>query len=83
MTGPEHYLEAEKALAGTTHLERGAAADMSLLAEAQVHATLALAAATALRGAEGLPTEDRHAWSDAASTSVARKRGTAAAVRVA
>ena len=39
--------------------------------------------ATALRGSEGLPTEDRHAWTDAASTSAARKRGTPAAVRIA
>ena len=82
MTGPEHYLEAER-LADRAHDQRSCPEHAALVAEAHMHATLALAAAIALRGAEGLPTEDRHAWSDAASTSVARKRGTAAAVRVA
>jgi hypothetical protein len=44
MTGPEHYAEAERlvALAGMG----GAPADMQIVAEAQVHATLAVAAAT-------------------------------------
>ncbi|MGX1632705.1 hypothetical protein ACWGUL_01405 [Streptomyces albidoflavus] len=54
MTGPEHYKAAEEALTSlrvarasvntTVNLERAAV----VLAEAQVHATLALAAATAL-----------------------------------
>jgi hypothetical protein len=50
MTGPQHYVEAERLR------ERATAADLSpdeeqyLLAAAQVHATLALAAATALHG---------------------------------
>ncbi len=44
MTGPEHYLRAEELLSGlsTTHPAPGN------LATAQVHATLALAAAAAL-----------------------------------
>jgi len=44
MTGPEHYLRAEELLSGlsTTH------PDPRNIATAQVHATLALAAATAL-----------------------------------
>ena len=60
MTGPEHYQAAERLLAGTpvTAAEREAGIDrtenwppnrMELL-EAQAHATLALAAATALPG---------------------------------
>jgi hypothetical protein len=96
MTGPEHFLEAERLAAvaetwlnddqgwkvtlSTTERLQGRDSD---LAAAQVHALLANAAATALRGSEGLPTEDRHAWTDAASTSAARKRGTPAAVRIA
>ena len=44
MTGPEHYLRAEELLSGlsTTH------AEPQNIATAQVHATLALTAATAL-----------------------------------
>lgn len=45
MTGPEHYREAERAL---EHAEDGAADWEWHVAVAQVHATLALAAATAL-----------------------------------
>jgi hypothetical protein len=48
MTGPWHYAEAERLIAGITHnrmLESGDHRD--ILALAQVHATLALAAATA------------------------------------
>ncbi|MFB7711642.1 hypothetical protein [Streptomyces sp. NPDC056105] len=55
MTGPEHYREAEKLLGyaeARDAEQRGDAEDMSLLAEAQVHATLALAAGTALANAD-------------------------------
>ena len=51
MTGPEHYREAEKLLGyaeARDAEQRGDAKDMSFLAEAQVHADLAKAAATAL-----------------------------------
>ncbi|MET8978509.1 hypothetical protein ABZX85_23115 [Streptomyces sp. NPDC004539] len=53
MTGPEHYHEAERLLAvaadssETTYAGENPEADRTI-AEAQVHATLALAAATAL-----------------------------------
>jgi hypothetical protein len=46
MTGPEHYQEAER----LTNLAQGQEMEWAMftLAQAQVHATLALAAATAL-----------------------------------
>lgn len=44
MTGPEHYRMAEVAL---THVSGDSNYDLALLKEAQVHATLAAAAATA------------------------------------
>ena len=67
MTGPDHYRKAEE-LAAKAHeyLGRGEGQDSAAVwaAVAQVHATLALAAATALAttGAEG------RAWADAAGT---------------
>ena len=45
MTGPEHYLEAERLI---NQGNRGGLDPTSFNAEAQVHATLAVAAATAL-----------------------------------
>ena len=64
MTGPEHYLRAGKLLSGlsTTHPEPGN------IATAQVHATLALAAATALSSDSRSHTETS-AWHQAAGTS--------------
>lgn len=73
MTGPEHWKEAELIVLG----ERcdygcphaGCAHEMAYLARAQVHATLAAAAATAL-GREGdgaLMPDDRAAWIRVAS----------------
>ena len=44
MTGPQHYREAEETIAAAKKVQRGSPEDMSLMAEAQVHATLALAA---------------------------------------
>ena len=72
-TGPEHYREAEKLLGEAadpydfdlTQAERNTKA-----LGAQVHATLALAAATALgREGEGqtMPSKDRAAWFEAAA----------------
>lgn len=59
MTGPEHYHEAERLIEWAFHDE---SPDPSqTLATAQVHATLALAAATALP-AGGSGTESRAAW---------------------
>lgn len=51
MTGPEHYREAELLLESIADFESGSAEEASRLAEAQVHATLAVAAM-------GLATED-------------------------
>ncbi|MET7949245.1 hypothetical protein [Micromonospora sp. NPDC005324] len=47
MTGPEHYREAEKLLGQADGHQRATPEELSLFAEAQVHATLALAATTA------------------------------------
>lgn len=71
MTGPEHYREANRVL---DHAEEHAAANSeewyaNAMAAAQVHATLALAAATAEPIAESYtgPTTMRRAWSEAIS----------------
>jgi hypothetical protein len=48
MTGPEHYREAERRLLMAWEENRTLEDTAHLVAEAQVHATLALAAATAL-----------------------------------
>lgn len=77
MTGAQHYREAETLITATqrrvannprNELLHTTARRSELLAEAQVHATLALAAAQALRGHEGLPSRDRKAWFDVAAT---------------
>ena len=73
MTGPEHYQEAERMLAGAgcATAETAGYVDPVLagpwLAAAQVHATLALAAATALANNEWMPDPDLGAWKEAAS----------------
>ena len=61
MTGPEHYLEAESLLGSAVEAEGGSADERYLLAAAQVHATLASAAATAL-GTGGAPVDDWREW---------------------
>ena len=67
MTGPEHYREAERLInsAHEFNIEGDYAANTRCLAEAQIRATLALAAATAL-GTEGpgrtQPDKDKAAW---------------------
>jgi len=43
-TGPEHYREAERLLALLPDMDLGSRAEAGTIAEAQVHATLALAA---------------------------------------
>lgn len=54
MNGPEHYRKAEELLDILVNVERGAEAEPGIIAEAQVHATLALAAALgALDATEG------------------------------
>ena len=73
MNGPEHYAAAEEFLAAAKAdgVEPGEPVQVSHLAAAQVHATLALAAATAMAGgvitAHGsvltaLPSADVKAW---------------------
>ena len=64
MTGPEHYLRAEELLSGlsTTH------PDARNIATAPVHATLALAAATAL-SSDFRSHAETDAWHQAAGTS--------------
>ena len=74
MNGPEHYREAERLL---VHVDRsvvdqfgdGAEWARQELAQAQVHATLALAAATAMDG-DNMPAADWDQWRDAASAYV-------------
>lgn len=71
MTGPEHYQEAERLVRPrTVHkipsgdpYEAPPTTDMIL--QAQVHATLALAAAVAMAGGGDMPTLDRNAWDKA------------------
>jgi hypothetical protein len=75
MRGPEHYLRAESLIAASydTVAENDDTnpAAMVILAEAQVHATLALAAATALGSLRaddhGMSPKDGNAWIVAAS----------------
>ncbi|MFF9554544.1 hypothetical protein ACF1DY_01750 [Streptomyces albus] len=63
MTGPEHYREAERLLRDQYRTAQS-------IAEAQVHATLALAAATAL--VDETPRSDSHseyrAWAEVAGS---------------
>jgi hypothetical protein len=67
MTGPEHYAEAERLLTLVDRHTRGVtyAPEWTLtLTAAQVHATLALAAATVV----GTAGPDLHAWAAVAAT---------------
>lgn len=67
MTGPEHYREAERLIASS--YRDGELSPEALIAEAQVHATLALAAATALNDNEpGLPACEWKTWREVAGT---------------
>lgn len=65
-TGPEHYKEAERLLDfAVRHMLDDDDTQPVVLAQAQVHATLALAAAQAMKGDMGAP--DWDAWRAAAS----------------
>ena len=67
MTGPEHYAEAERLLAVADRHANDATYGQEwtlTLTAAHVHATLALALATAVDTAG----PDRHAWADVAAT---------------
>ncbi|WP_405554270.1 hypothetical protein [Streptomyces sp. NBC_01171] len=78
MTGPEHYREAERLLRMAHRFTYGDGADATvgaaLAAEAQAHATLAHAAATALSAPTaghdnaGLTETEWDAWASAAAT---------------
>jgi len=72
MTGPEHYREAERLLAGAQNVMDVAPVDGLTRTEcaelAQVHATLSLAAAMAgQKGAAGMTHADDKAWANAVS----------------
>ncbi|MER5213660.1 hypothetical protein ABT063_24590 [Streptomyces sp. NPDC002838] len=78
MTGPEHYREAERLADRAHHFTYGDGADpvvgAALAAEAQVHATLALTAVTALAAPivgennAGLLADEWHAWEAVAAS---------------
>lgn len=53
MTGPEHYRAAETAIENAKYTDVGSDKERFFIAVAQVHATLALAAATAISGHQG------------------------------
>jgi hypothetical protein len=65
-TGPEHYQQAEEHLKCALDGSRDAL-EKSHLAIAQVHATLAVAAATALGSTDAILTWDWEEWCAAAS----------------
>jgi hypothetical protein len=64
MTGPEHYQQAEQFLARADDAEGGGDWERYYLAAAQVHATLAQAAATAVAGYsdDGMTADEWDAW---------------------
>jgi len=66
MNGPEHYAAAERLLETANDMEPGEPGKVSNLAAAQVHAMLALAAATALAM---LSSKDAKAWQTVAGVS--------------
>ena len=70
-TGPEHYQAAERLINAATS-EGGSANDTTIaracIALAQVHATLAQAAAAGLNDSEcGKPSDDHQAWKQVVS----------------
>ena len=67
MTGPEHYQAAEEILKTSAECGWHDNEARQSINEAKVHATLALAAATALNQI-ALPTRDWQAWYAAAAT---------------
>jgi hypothetical protein len=72
VNGPEHYAESERLAVRADHYVHGDGADTAVghafAAMAQVHATLALAAATALDPYATTTGNSRHAsWVDVAS----------------
>jgi Spy/CpxP family protein refolding chaperone len=72
MTGPEHYREGERLLRVAGASEDAPQTCAQLLAEAQVHATLALVAASAMAAASSLPPSDAVGWAGACGTHAGR-----------
>ena len=68
MDGPSHYQAAENLLDMASDDEMGSDAESYHQRQAQVHATLALAAATALGRFADLPIHDSDAWLAACKT---------------
>jgi hypothetical protein len=68
MTGPEHYSYAEQLLDMAGDDDIGSKVERYHVAAAQVHATLALAAAFACARLGELPVWDADAWQDTAGT---------------
>lgn len=62
MNGPAHYAEAESSLAAAEGSDGGSNLERYHLAAAQVHATLALAAATAMAGMDRMDEADFREW---------------------
>jgi hypothetical protein len=78
MTGAEHYEHAEMLLDFAGGDDTGSAVERYHLRAAQVHATLALAAATALSTVStvsNMPVRDADAWQDLAGTQPDQARG--------
>jgi hypothetical protein len=68
MTGPQHYLRAERLLRVASECVTGSDDERYHLAAAQVHAALAQAAATAIAHADKtMPVVDADAWHQVAS----------------
>ena len=66
MTGPEHYAHAEELLDMAADEKLGSRLERYRIRKAQVHATLALAAATALSDSEDLTGRYWRGWHIAA-----------------
>lgn len=67
MTGPDHYRESERLLKVATDSPSGQQR-VDCIAAAQVHATLALAAATAIPATRAQLLTEMKAWSAVAAT---------------
>jgi hypothetical protein len=69
MTGPEHYQLSEQLLDTAEGLGGNLTASSGTLAAAQVHATLALAAATAIAASDEMPLSASEEWETIAGRS--------------
>jgi hypothetical protein len=75
MTGAEHYLAAERAIDSAKDCAPGSDKERFFLSVAQVRATLALAAATALAVPNRAGREDFEAWHAAAGSAASEEAG--------